>query len=1259
MSGLPEMMREAHQKQNALADGCIQVIIPPSIDDSTQIYHHRFDQKAEWFRVTMASQTAQGEEPILQVSDRFKKLCNPSAHYSLGQYPSLVSFIGDTGVGKSTLVRAMNTVGIVDQMQTSGIMDWSQVFGCQLHGPVTRSTSGKKSTRPTSVGVHLYRDQVLAHVKDDHGNQEDVPILYADCEGFSAGSMKTDAERSTSSNIQVGSRTRAVSISSQVSQSRLHTEAIGLPEAQPIVGMEGPLLMDLVIKTPGFKELGKTSADVFYARFLYAFSDVIVFVINEEQKMKREMQRLLEWAVSAVKTSVRRSSPRTLLVVRNGPRDHHDSFYDDVDLKNEMFNDFGEIWDDSCILSAYKIKHDFQCSRTEDKIHDNDQYFGLFFRQTKICYIPSMQNRQPPDRVYQQYSHLRKLIVEGVQSAQKARSKSYFRHDVASAINLTNRAFRHFAEYDEPFDFHVAARKDNPTPISIPGHIANLLRHLGTTVEKFAKFEVIVAIGLVAYNFRSSALGREPEEIFDDELRELCYKGLQIYQKQFLRCALWMDDGTRCVNYAYNHEHHESGKNLIWKGSIDRSSFGKEMSVVVADIKKAFIDFYSELWNVSAQHGAPTLERTSAYRRRILGRERSLPDAPIARVGTLRSEDFDKPDGVWSTVKSNMSCFACLQYAPDHVLPCGHGFCEDCIKDFGKVLPQRSYHYALDECILCGTTAVQWHAQQKGETWQPERAAADGSLAEGFPSLPQIARLNPRCGGIRVLTLDGGGVRGIIELALIEKIEQRTGLNLPISEFFDLVVGTSTGGIISLAITSSTKDTSSSGLSAKFLKLAEMVFKKDRFGELWKVDPLNLVNKSKIANIMMALRLIKSRYKSGNLKASLLDFFDKDQPIFGGSVTTCKQRTTRVAVTSTSDGEPCLFTNYSRASYDREDLSDRDHLVDNKGFERQDNPENEARVWEAAMATSAAPGYFREWRIDDPENRRQGKVPFRDGALHSNLPVQCALEEQDRIWPAHKGYKKPLDILVSLGTGKQLKATKIPGWMKFAGVEDVAAAYYKNVVNTDVVWEAFSQSQSKNFSPHRHFRLTVDLEEPVGLDEWDKMGELIERVSNEYAASEKSKHPTGLWNQVETVAYKLTASLLFFEPERCDSVPVRGRGREEVSGNILCRLQTPSVAIRNLIYRIDGFYHQTANRHETPIHLRRDWKDALLLAERTNQPFVIPCRLDNMEGDTVPQSLLVKLKPPAEAGQAVPCPISGFPVTYKELKAGMLQRGIQ
>jgi patatin-like phospholipase/acyl hydrolase len=46
---------------------------------------------------------------------------------------------------------------------------------------------------------------------------------------------------------------------------------------------------------------------------------------------------------------------------------------------------------------------------------------------------------------------------------------------------------------------------------------------------------------------------------------------------------------------------------------------------------------------------------------------------------------------------------------------------------------------------------------------------------------------------VRVLTLDGGGIRGIVELALLEKLDSTMGLEVPLRDHFDLIMGTSTG----------------------------------------------------------------------------------------------------------------------------------------------------------------------------------------------------------------------------------------------------------------------------------------------------------------------------------------------------------------------------------------------------------------------------------------------------------------------------------
>ena len=52
---------------------------------------------------------------------------------------------------------------------------------------------------------------------------------------------------------------------------------------------------------------------------------------------------------------------------------------------------------------------------------------------------------------------------------------------------------------------------------------------------------------------------------------------------------------------------------------------------------------------------------------------------------------------------------------------------------------------------------------------------------------------------MRVLAIDGGGIRGLIPALVLAEIESRSGR--PVAEFFDLVAGTSTGAIIACALT--------------------------------------------------------------------------------------------------------------------------------------------------------------------------------------------------------------------------------------------------------------------------------------------------------------------------------------------------------------------------------------------------------------------------------------------------------------------------
>ena len=65
-------------------------------------------------------------------------------------------------------------------------------------------------------------------------------------------------------------------------------------------------------------------------------------------------------------------------------------------------------------------------------------------------------------------------------------------------------------------------------------------------------------------------------------------------------------------------------------------------------------------------------------------------------------------------------------------------------------------------------------------------------------SMRELEEYRRKCGS-RILCLDGGGIRGLIQMAVLGEIERRTGKR--IVDLFDWIVGTSTGGIITLALT--------------------------------------------------------------------------------------------------------------------------------------------------------------------------------------------------------------------------------------------------------------------------------------------------------------------------------------------------------------------------------------------------------------------------------------------------------------------------
>ena len=124
---------------------------------------------------------------------------------------------------------------------------------------------------------------------------------------------------------------------------------------------------------------------------------------------------------------------------------------------------------------------------------------------------------------------------------------------------------------------------------------------------------------------------------------------------------------------------------------------------------------------------------------------------------------------VTSKLSGSKTCFGCLFRAPQYRLPCDHFLCDHCLRILDQSTEADAYPSLVihRECYLCSAN----HASH----W------------------PLELRTRPGLGGVRILSLDGGGVRGVVELITLKRVLSATGLSLQVSDYFDLIVGTSAG----------------------------------------------------------------------------------------------------------------------------------------------------------------------------------------------------------------------------------------------------------------------------------------------------------------------------------------------------------------------------------------------------------------------------------------------------------------------------------
>ena len=231
----------------------------------------------------------------------------------------------------------------------------------------------------------------------------------------------------------------------------------------------------------------------------------------------------------------------------------------------------------------------------------------------------------------------------------------------------------------------------------------------------------------------------------------------------------------------------------------------------------------------------------------------------------------------------------------------------------------------------------------------------------------------------RILSIDGGGILGTFPAAFLASLE--ASLEQPIGDYFDLIVGTSTGGIIALGL--------GMGLSANEVL---QIYEKDG-AKIFGHHSNKLVNFA--LNKARFIRwLYRRKYSTENLQKTLLKYFG------GRKLGESKYR---LAIPAWNPSSRSVYI-YKTAHHERLTTDYKSPTID------------------AALATSAAPTYFQQYLT------KEG-VGLIDGGIWANNPIAVAVTEAIGLlqWSASDLY------ILSLGCLNQ--AYSLP---KAAGVGTLA-----------------------------------------------------------------------------------------------------------------------------------------------------------------------------------------------------------------------------
>ncbi|XP_051125036.1 phospholipase A I isoform X2 [Andrographis paniculata] len=347
--------------------------------------------------------------------------------------------------------------------------------------------------------------------------------------------------------------------------------------------------------------------------------------------------------------------------------------------------------------------------------------------------------------------------------------------------------------------------------------------------------------------------------------------------------------------------------------------------------------------------------------------------------------------------------------------------------------------------------------------------------------------------GLRILTMDGGGMKGLTTVRILKEIERRTGKQ--IYELFDLICGTSTGGMLAVAL--GIKLMSLNKCEEIYKDLGKLVFAepvpKENEAATWR-EKLDQLYKSSSQRFRVVVH--GSKHSADQFEKLLKEMCADDEGDL--LIESAVRKIPKVFVVSTlvsvAPAQPFIFRNYQYPAGTPEVSS---AVSENLTIGGQGATTTGAQVgykrhafigsckhhiWQAIRASSAAPYY-----LDDYSD---GVYRWQDGAIVANNPTIFSIREAQLLWPDSN-----IDCLVSIGCGSVPTKVRKGGWRYM----DTGNVLIESACSVDRVEEALSTLLPMLPDVH-YFRFNpVDEHCDMELDETDPAIWLkLEGATDEY-----------------------------------------------------------------------------------------------------------------------------------------------------------------